>query len=123
MPPAGARPPPNRPSREGKGRRPGPEASVPYTPGESRSSRFHPAETPGLQPGEEPDPFHRCDKGIGYVIKSRVPVKTITCKLRVDDEKRAALDATFDLFNAVCNHLSQIAWQSKTFRPFALHKA
>src|ERR671930_2203667 len=52
-----------------------------------------------------------------------MPVKTVTCKLRVDREKRAALDATFDLFNAVCNHLSRIAWESKNFRPFALHKA
>src|SRR5437867_10752088 len=52
-----------------------------------------------------------------------MPAKTVTCKLRVDEEKAAALDATFELFNAVCNHLSAIAWETKTFRPFALHKA
>src|SRR5437867_7396502 len=48
--------------------------------------------------------------------------KTVTCKLRVDEEKAVALDATFERFNAVCNHLSGIAWETKTFRPFALHK-
>jgi len=51
-----------------------------------------------------------------------MPVKTITCKLRVDAEKAAALDATFDLFSGACNFLSGIAFEKQLFRPVALHR-
>jgi putative transposase len=49
-------------------------------------------------------------------------VKTVTCKLRVNEETATALAATMALFNTVCNRLSAIAWETKTFRAFALHK-
>jgi putative transposase len=49
-------------------------------------------------------------------------VKTVTCKLRVNEETAAALAATMALFNAVCNRLSAIAWETNTFRAFDLHK-
>jgi IS605 OrfB family transposase len=51
-----------------------------------------------------------------------MPVKSIACKLRIDVEKKAALDATFDRFNAACNRLSEIAWEKKLFRPVPLHR-
>jgi putative transposase len=47
----------------------------------------------------------------------------VTVKLRVTEESAAALAETFDRFNAVCNHLSQIAWETKTFRAYDLHHA
>jgi putative transposase len=50
-------------------------------------------------------------------------VKVVTVKLRVTEESAAALAETFDLFNAVCNRLSQIAWETKTFRAYDLHRA
>jgi IS605 OrfB family transposase len=49
-------------------------------------------------------------------------VKTVTCKLRVNEETAAALAATMVLFNTVCNRLSAIAWETKTFRTFDLHR-
>lgn len=49
-------------------------------------------------------------------------VKSIACKLRIDAEKKAALDATFDRFNAACNRLSKIAWEKQLFRPVPLHR-
>jgi IS605 OrfB family transposase len=49
-------------------------------------------------------------------------VKTVNCKLRVNEETAAALAATIEHFNAVCNRLSEIAWETRTFRAFALHK-
>jgi putative transposase len=48
-------------------------------------------------------------------------VRTVTCKLRVNAESSAALAATMALFNAVCNRLSEIAWETKTFRAYQLH--
>lgn len=50
-------------------------------------------------------------------------VRTVTCKLRVTEETAAALAETMALFNAVCNRLSEIAWETKTFRAYDLHKA
>jgi IS605 OrfB family transposase len=50
-------------------------------------------------------------------------VKVVTVKLRVNEEAKAALAETFDRFNAVCNRLSQIAWETKTFRAYDLHHA
>src|SRR3989442_15956678 len=49
-------------------------------------------------------------------------VKTVTCKLRVTEESAAALAATMARFNTVCNRLSAIAWETKTFRSFALQR-
>jgi putative transposase len=49
-------------------------------------------------------------------------VKTVTCKLRVNEETAAALAATMERFNAVCNRLSELAWETRTFRAFDLHK-
>lgn len=48
-------------------------------------------------------------------------VRTVTCKLRVNEESAAALAETMALFNAVCNRLSDIAWKTKTFRAYDLH--
>jgi putative transposase len=49
-------------------------------------------------------------------------VRTVTCKLRVNSESAAALEQTMALFNAVCNRLSQIAWETKTFRAYDLQR-
>jgi putative transposase len=49
-------------------------------------------------------------------------VKTVTCKLRVNEESAAALAETMALFNAVCNRLSDIAWDARTFRQYDLHR-
>jgi putative transposase len=48
-------------------------------------------------------------------------VRAVTCKLRVTEETAAALAETMALFNAVCNRLSEIAWETKTFRAYDLH--
>jgi putative transposase len=50
-------------------------------------------------------------------------VKVVTLKLRVTEESAAALVDTFDRFNALCNRLSHIAWETKTFRAYDLHHA
>jgi putative transposase len=50
-------------------------------------------------------------------------VRTVTCKLRVTEESAAALAETMNRFNAVCNRLSEIAWETKTFRAYDLHHA
>jgi putative transposase len=50
-------------------------------------------------------------------------VRTVTCKLHVNEETAAALAETMARFNAVCNRLSEIAWKTKTFRAYALHHA
>lgn len=48
-------------------------------------------------------------------------VKTVTCKLCVNPEIAAVLAETVARFNAVCNQLSEIAWETGTFRAYALH--
>src|SRR5262249_54530256 len=48
-------------------------------------------------------------------------VRVVTVKLRVTEESAAALAETMALFNAVCNRLSGIAWETKTFRAYELH--
>jgi putative transposase len=50
-------------------------------------------------------------------------VRTVTCKLRVNEETAAALAETMTRFNAVCNRLSEIAWSTKTFRAHDLQRA
>jgi putative transposase len=50
-------------------------------------------------------------------------VRTVTCKLRGNPESAAALAQTMALFNAVCNRLSDLAWDRKTFRAYDLHHA
>jgi putative transposase len=50
-------------------------------------------------------------------------VRTVTCKLRVTEESAAALADTMMLFNAVCNRLSQMAWETNSFRAYSLHHA
>jgi IS605 OrfB family transposase len=49
-------------------------------------------------------------------------VRTVTCKLRVNPESAAALEQTIGLFNAVCNRLSETAWETKTFRAYPLQE-
>jgi putative transposase len=49
-------------------------------------------------------------------------VRTVTCKLRVNSESAAALAETMARFNAVCNRLSQIAWDTKAFRAHDLQR-
>jgi putative transposase len=49
-------------------------------------------------------------------------VRTVTCKLPVTQETAAALSETMSLFNAVCNRLSEFAWNTKTFRAYDLHR-
>lgn len=48
-------------------------------------------------------------------------VKTVTCKLRVNPETSVALAETMERFNAVCNRLSELAWEKQTFRAYDLH--
>jgi putative transposase len=50
-------------------------------------------------------------------------VKTVTCKLRVTEETAAALAETMALLNVVCNRLSDLAWETQTFRAYDLHHA
>ena len=50
-------------------------------------------------------------------------VKTAACKLRVTEESAAALAETMGQVNAACNRISEIAWETKTFRTYDLHKA
>jgi len=50
-----------------------------------------------------------------------VLVKVVIVKLHVTEEGAAALAETFDRFNAACNRLSQIAWETRTFRAYELH--
>jgi len=49
-------------------------------------------------------------------------VKAVRVKLRTNDVTAAALADTMAKFNAACNALSQIAWDTQTFRHFDLHK-
>ncbi len=49
-------------------------------------------------------------------------VKAVRVKLRTNDVTAAALADTMTKFNAACNTLSQIAWDTQTFRQFDLHK-
>ncbi len=50
-------------------------------------------------------------------------LKVITVKLRTTTETEQALADTMERFNKACNHLSGVAWDSKTFRVFDLHHA
>jgi IS605 OrfB family transposase len=50
-------------------------------------------------------------------------VRTVTCKLHLTQDGATALAVTFERFNAACNRLSQIAWETKTFRAYDLHRA
>lgn len=47
---------------------------------------------------------------------------TAKVKLLTTPEQHAALLATLERANEACNWLSQLAWDTKTFRQFALHK-
>ena len=47
---------------------------------------------------------------------------TAKVKLLTTPEQHAALFATLERANEACNWLSQLAWDTKTFRQFALHK-
>jgi putative transposase len=47
---------------------------------------------------------------------------TIQLKLLPTREQADALRRTLETANAACNYISQVAWQSKTFRQFAIHK-
>ena len=50
-------------------------------------------------------------------------VKVVTVKLRTTTETAQALADTMERFNKACNHLSGVAWDTKTFRAFDLHHA
>ena len=47
---------------------------------------------------------------------------TIQLKLQPTPEQASALKRTLERANAACNSISRIAWESKTFRQFAVHK-
>lgn len=48
----------------------------------------------------------------------------LTAKVKLDttDKERNALKRTLEMANAACNDISQVAWDTKTFRQFTLHK-
>ncbi len=50
-------------------------------------------------------------------------VKAVRVKLRTNEKTAAALADTMTTFNAACNALSQLAWDTQTFRQFDLHAA
>ena len=50
-------------------------------------------------------------------------MKVVTVKLRTTNETEKALADTMERFNKACNHLSGIAWDTRTFRAFDLHHA
>src|SRR5206468_8256841 len=47
---------------------------------------------------------------------------TIGLKLKPTTEQSAALQQTLERANAAANEVSRVAWQSKTFSQFKLHK-
>lgn len=47
---------------------------------------------------------------------------TIQLKLQPTPEQASALKRTLERANEACNSISRIAWESKTFRQFAVHK-
>jgi len=47
---------------------------------------------------------------------------TIQLKLIPTPEQADALQRTLETANAACGHISQVAWETKTFRQFAIHK-
>lgn len=47
---------------------------------------------------------------------------TIQLKLLPTPEQADALTRTLETANAACDYISQVAWESKTFRQFAIHK-
>ncbi len=50
-------------------------------------------------------------------------LKAVRVKLRTNEKTAAALADTMATFNAACNALSQLAWDTQTFRQFDLHAA
>jgi putative transposase len=49
-------------------------------------------------------------------------VRVITVSLRPTPEQAKALLDTMEAFNAACNYVSGIAWESSTFRNYDLRK-
>src|SRR5437868_7270354 len=47
---------------------------------------------------------------------------TIQLKLLPTAHQADALKRTLEAANAACDYISQVAWESKTFRQFAIHK-
>lgn len=47
---------------------------------------------------------------------------TVQLKLIPSPDQADALRRTLETANAACNSISQVAWESKTFRQFAIHK-
>src|SRR5918911_2173816 len=47
---------------------------------------------------------------------------TAAIQLLPTPEQADALRRTLETANAACDYISQVAWQSKTFRQFAIHK-
>lgn len=48
---------------------------------------------------------------------------TVTVKLQPGHEQSSSLKATMRRANAACNHISDVAWETKTFGQFRLQKA
>lgn len=46
----------------------------------------------------------------------------VNIKLKPSQEQAGNLKATLETANAACNYLSELAWQTKTFGQYALHK-
>jgi|APCry1669189440_1035222.scaffolds.fasta_scaffold00135_30 putative transposase len=49
-------------------------------------------------------------------------IKTLKIKIITDDFQHRALWGTMNVFNQICNEISEIAFQNKEYRPFHLHK-
>jgi putative transposase len=47
---------------------------------------------------------------------------TVALKLKPTPEQADALRRTLETANAACNHISQVAWETKTFRQFPIHR-
>jgi IS605 OrfB family transposase len=47
---------------------------------------------------------------------------TIQLKLKPTPEQADALKRTLEAANAACDYISQVAWETQTFRQFAIHK-
>jgi putative transposase len=47
---------------------------------------------------------------------------TVQLKLNPTPEQADALKRTLETVNAACDYISQLAWELKTFRQFAIHK-
>lgn len=92
-----------------------------------QSSSSRSVETPSFSYGEETEPTR---SGVGYpqlpYLKAprytRFVKLTAKVKLQPTPEQRAVLLETMRRFNAACDYISGVGWESKKFRQFDLHK-